>query len=130
MKLPDTRIVHLAARRALGAVLLAVLLAAPVIPIVNSLWQTDTRCCANGICCCRPSKPSTGWSLKASCRCGGHDEHEAGLPTVLPAEIPACFVLTRPSRESPLAPRPDRMARDGYSPPPTHPPARPASRNL
>jgi hypothetical protein len=130
MKLPDTRIVHLAARRVLGAVLLAVLLLAPVIPIVNSLWQTDTRCCANGVCCCRPSKPSTGWSLKASCRCGGHDEHEAGLPTVLPAESPACFVLTRPSSESPLAPRPDRMACDGFSPLPTHPPARSSSRTL
>jgi hypothetical protein len=130
VKLSDARVDRGAACRAVGLAIVTVFLLAPVIPIVNSLWQTDTRCCANGICCCRPSKPSTGWSLKASCRCGGHDEHEAGLPTVLPAESPACFVLTRPSSESPLAPRPDRMARDGYSPPPTHPPALPASHNL
>jgi hypothetical protein len=97
MTRPILRSPWLPATRAASAVLVLVWLWTAAVPIVDGMFHTDDRCCANGICCCRPKPSPTGWGVRAACACGGHDNHDAGLPMLRPCLVSARFRLTLPS---------------------------------
>ncbi len=108
--------------RATSALLVLAWLWAAVLPVVDGLFHTDDRCCANGICCCRPKPSPTGWGVRAACACGAHDEHDAGLPTLRPFLTAASFSLPRPagSRGTPAVR--DAGPAVGHERPLDHPP--------
>jgi hypothetical protein len=108
--------------RTLAAAVMVILAIMPLMPLVDAARHTDDRCCANGVCCCRPRPLPASWAVRAACRCGGHDEHEAGLPTMPPFEVAVRFGLSVPSSVVLVVPVVVFSPRPGYLPPLDHPP--------
>lgn len=77
---------------------------------VMAASHPDDRCCANGICCCRPKPVPAGGGVRAGCACAGHDEHEAGLPAYRPFVVSPRYrlPLAATARVTP-APAPSRV---------------------
>ena len=122
MSMTPRRVFSLAVTRTLAAAVVAILAIMPTMPLLDAVWHTDTRCCANGVCCCRPKPAASTWAMRAACRCGGHDEHEASLPTLPPFEVAARFSLTVPSIERTAARAIAAALHPGHLPPLDHPP--------
>jgi hypothetical protein len=116
------RKLSLALTRPLAAAVVVILAIMPAMPLVDAVWHTDDRCCAGGVCCCRPKPVASNWAMRAACRCGGHDEHEASLPTLPPFEVSARFGLAVPPSERAVAFVAVFSLHAGHLPPLDHPP--------
>lgn len=112
--------------RLLAAALATVLAWAIVGPVVVAFHpHEDTRCCANGICCCRPKDEPPGPCVRTVCRCGGHDADPAGAPTAPKFPPVPPFVLTvAPDLREVVAVAVSSLAA-GFHPPTYHPPRTP-----